>query len=145
MHHPGVETIGHGEGLEVAAQGHWERKLVYQVHGCAGHHGSAAQVLQAQHLGEKRSLAECLLSRTRPTTGHRATGAHPPCLQGVGAEHSPLPMCCIRQDTGTAHPAAFILNSVFSPNLRPLHHFSLQALERMASEVPSGLMTTVWG
>lgn len=50
VHHPGVETIGHGEGLEMAAQGHWERKLVHQVHGCAGHHGSAAQVLQAQHL-----------------------------------------------------------------------------------------------
>lgn len=50
MHHPGVQAVGHGEGLEVAPQGQGQWELVHQVHGCAGHHGAAAQVLQAQHL-----------------------------------------------------------------------------------------------
>lgn len=50
VHHPGVQAIGHGERLEVASQGHGEWELVHQVHRRAGHHGSAAQVLQAQYL-----------------------------------------------------------------------------------------------
>lgn len=112
VHHPGIEAIGHGEGLEVAAQGHRERKLVHQVHGRAGHHGSAAQVLQAQHLGEKRSPTKCLLSRTRPTTGHRATSAQPPSpprrrAQALATAHLPH-----RAGHGSAHPAAFVSNSV---------------------------------
>lgn len=49
MHHPGVEAAGHGEGLEVAPQGHGQRQLVHQVHGRAGYHCAAAQVLQAEH------------------------------------------------------------------------------------------------
>lgn len=97
---------------EVAAQGHRERKLVHQVHGRAGHHGSAAQVLQAQHLGEKRSPTKCLLSWTRPTTGHRATSAQPPSpprrrAQALATAHLPH-----RAGHGSAHPAAFVSNSV---------------------------------
>lgn len=70
MHHPGVQAIGHGEGLEVASQGHGQRELVHQVHGRAGHHRSAAQVLQAQNLGEKRTL--CLVSAVPDIVDHRA-------------------------------------------------------------------------
>lgn len=54
MHHPGVQATGHGERFEVAPQGHGQRELVHQVHGRAGHHRPAAQVLQAQHLGKER-------------------------------------------------------------------------------------------
>lgn len=54
VHHPGVQAAGHGERFEVASQGHGQRELVHQVHGRAGHHRPAAQVLQAQHLGKER-------------------------------------------------------------------------------------------
>lgn len=57
MHHPGVEAAGHGEGLEVAPQGHGQRQLVHQVHGRAGHHCAAAQVLQAEHCREGTGLS----------------------------------------------------------------------------------------
>ena len=49
MHHPGIEATGHREGFEVTPQGHRQRELVHQVHGCAGHHSPAAEVLQGQH------------------------------------------------------------------------------------------------
>lgn len=71
VHHPGVQAVGHGEGLEVAPQGQGQRELVHQVHGGAGHHRPAAQVLQAQHLGKKRNRAQAVpaadLRAARPT------------------------------------------------------------------------------
>lgn len=54
MHHPGIEAVGHGEGLEVASQGHGERQLVHEVHRRAGAHSSATQVLEAQDWGVGR-------------------------------------------------------------------------------------------
>lgn len=94
VHHPGVQPVGHGEGLEVAPQGHGQWQLVHQVHGRAGHHRSAAQVLQAQDWGKQRP---CLLLCPRPgprpgqparlrlsLPGLRAGG-----LRGVGPSAAP--------------------------------------------------------
>lgn len=50
MHHPGVQAIGHRERLKVASYGNRERELVHQMHRCAGHHSTAAEVLQTQYL-----------------------------------------------------------------------------------------------
>ena len=49
MHHHGVHAVRHGEGLEVALDGHGQGKLVDQVDRGAGHDGTAAQVLEAEH------------------------------------------------------------------------------------------------
>lgn len=72
MHHPGVQAAGHGEGLEVAPQGHGQRELVHQVHGRAGHHRAAAQVLQAQHLGGKETGLSSRCPGCTPATGQPA-------------------------------------------------------------------------
>lgn len=71
VHHAGVQAVGRGERLEVTSQGHGQRELVHQVRGRAGHHRSAAQVLQAQDLGKKKTclVPGCL---ARPTTGAAA-------------------------------------------------------------------------
>lgn len=78
VHHPGVQAVGHGEGLEAASQGQGQRELVHQVHGGAGHHRPAAQVLQAQHWGRKRSRAQASLppasGQPGPPTHHLSQG-----------------------------------------------------------------------
>lgn len=49
VHHDSVHAVGHGEGLEVGLDGDGQRQLVDEVDRRAGHDGSAAEVLQAEH------------------------------------------------------------------------------------------------
>lgn len=49
VHHDCVHPIGHGEGLQVALDGHRQGQLVDQVDRRTRHDGTAAQVLEAEH------------------------------------------------------------------------------------------------
>lgn len=49
VHHDRIHAVGHGEGLEVGLDGDGQRQLVNEVDRRAGHDGSAAEVLQAEH------------------------------------------------------------------------------------------------
>ena len=64
MHHDGVHAVGHGKGLEVGLDGHRQRQLVDEVDRSAGHDGTAAQVLQAEHCRKERREREEFSTRT---------------------------------------------------------------------------------
>lgn len=110
VHHPGVEAAGHGEGFEMAPQGHGQRELVYQVHRCAGHHRSAAQVLQAQHLGKERKPSLVHVPDTERHQGGPATSP-PPCRTpwaGLSAHRArSRPSGHGHRAAGPGDPAAF--------------------------------------
>lgn len=100
MHHPGVEAAGHGEGLEVTPQGHGQWQLVHQVHGRAGHHGAAAQVLQAEHCGGRGpgsapAVPDARAARSPPRLpslglGPRSPRTVPTCGPGQGQRRPTL-------------------------------------------------------
>lgn len=98
VHHPGIQATGHGEGFEVAPQGHGQREPVDQVHGRAGHHGSAAEVLEGQHLGEE-TKGDRVQFMTQPDhLPPRAVGAERPLA---------VPTCGTGQGRGPEPPAVF--------------------------------------
>lgn len=71
VHHDGVHAVGHGEGLEVGLDGDGQRQLVDEVDRRARHDGSAAEVLQAEHCGQRGdrdSTVINILSKLHPTT-----------------------------------------------------------------------------
>lgn len=49
VHHDCVHAIGHGEGLQVALDGHRKWQLIDEVHRGAGNDGTATQVLQTEY------------------------------------------------------------------------------------------------
>lgn len=52
VHHDGIHSVGHGEGLEVGLDCDGQRELIDEVDRRAGHDGSAAEVLQAEDCRE---------------------------------------------------------------------------------------------
>lgn len=56
VHHHGVHAVGHRERLQVRFDGDGKRKLVDEVHRCAGDDGTAAQVLEAEDWNKKNEL-----------------------------------------------------------------------------------------
>lgn len=96
MHHPGIQAIGHRERLKVASDGSREGELVYQVHRRAGHHGTAAEVLQTQYL-EKEKRTAYLMFMIRG--GHR--GEEAPHLIASLQELGPSKgVGCVTDDCG---------------------------------------------
>lgn len=58
VHHDRVHAVCHGEGLQVALDGHGKWQLINEVHWGAGHDGAAAQVLQTEYC--KNTKDTCL-------------------------------------------------------------------------------------
>ena len=48
VHHTGVESVGHGEGLEVGLESQREGEFIDQVDGGTGDNGATAEVLKTQ-------------------------------------------------------------------------------------------------
>lgn len=48
VHHTGVESIGHGEGLQVGLESQREGEFIHQVDWGAGDNGATAEVLKTQ-------------------------------------------------------------------------------------------------
>lgn len=55
MHHDCVHAIGHGERLEVGLDGHREGQFVNEVHRCAGDDRTAAQILETEDCGTRKT------------------------------------------------------------------------------------------
>lgn len=115
VHHPGIQAAGHREGLEVAPEGRGQWQPVHQVHGRAGHHCPAAQVLQAQYLGKKRKPISFVLSWARGQ--HRAS--HTPVRPPLWDSGARCPTLCPRAVIGGGWSCFHHLKSSLSPNLRP--------------------------